>query len=1245
MKKLRLVLFSIINILLFSFSFAGEYFYSNYEKIPLYISNDEIILKYKNNMDVNKIINIENKEPSLGDKFSLKFAKCGELLCYNLVEKENIRELIDRIETFDYVEFANPVYLINGRDRVFVYDQFTVQFYQHIKREQINELNKKYNVELVKASSASHNLFSLRITSKTGISVVDLANIYHENSIVEYSLPSFIFEEEGLHNLPNDTYFSSQYYLKNTGQDGGVSGADINVEPAWDLTSGSSSITVAIIDAGGSAHEDIPASRIVGGYDYIDDDNDPSAGGNEAHGMACAGIIGATKNNNLGISGIASDCNIMFFRVFDDKGMFNCTDIANAIDSAWQSGADIISNSWGLGNQPNQEISEAINRAMTQGRNGDGAIMVFSAGNNANRNISNFGYVQIPASTQGVIAVGAIDKSNNVQYYSPKGTGTQLTVVAPSGNTGDGSVDDIVELRGDVWSTDIAGQPGWNSGTYGIGSPTSYIKYIWDTPGGDASSIGNYTSHFGGTSAACPQVSGAIALMLSLNPNLTRSNVKYIIERSATAIGSSYNYDYGYGRLNVYNALKRTLEVFGGTLQNNVKLRSNLILEFGSNLTISSNANLELNSFSISKDQSASITIQNGATINPYICLKNGTEIKGLYSNLSDAINAASSGESIEVGSDLEFSTDITVPNGITLKVNSGSELSFDSGKLLKVNSGGNLTANNATFTSTSGTWGGIKYESGSSGSLSNCSISNASYGVYLNGSSRTIEACTINNCTTGIYCKNATSPYLEGNTISGGNKGIYNYYSSPKIVENTISSTTAIYNYHSSPNIADNEITSSGTAIYCENYSSPNVATCEGASASNYCHANSVIYGVFATNNSHPILGATECSGNYGNNSFVYSYCDALAYAKDGCSIYAPHNWWGSASPSSYLFEEDGGSITYLPCLGSLPTYSAPIISPENNMYDMHMMLASSVDDKSIDSGDDLTKYYCDDWSLEQKTDFLRYLYMLGKAKGVATLCKDIIAENPNSLYANFALDLMYQISKNESIEKDYRKTDLSDYLETFKETPDKSQIKAHALLLSAAVNKDISLLNELYLLQKNNYFGKYILQQKFMYFYHDEEDLKSAREVLDLMDEVYDDEIVTYEAHVLMGDDVEKMKVFYARYLGREYIEQVEYVSEDLVENLPETYELSQAYPNPFNPNTSLNYVLPKQSDVKCTIYDLSGNSVKSFDFNQGAGMHSMIWDASHVASGIYIVRFVAEASDGSDIFVDYQKVTLLK
>lgn len=75
-----------------------------------------------------------------------------------------------------------------------------------------------------------------------------------------------------------------------------------------------------MIDEGGAAHEDLPSSRIVPGYDYFYLDNDPSPGGNQAHGMACAGIVAASQNNNLGISGLAPSCKVMNIRIFDDKG-------------------------------------------------------------------------------------------------------------------------------------------------------------------------------------------------------------------------------------------------------------------------------------------------------------------------------------------------------------------------------------------------------------------------------------------------------------------------------------------------------------------------------------------------------------------------------------------------------------------------------------------------------------------------------------------------------------------------------------------------------------------------------------------------------------------------------------------------------------------------------------------------------------------------------------------------------------
>jgi hypothetical protein len=125
-------------------------------------------------------------------------------------------------------------------------------------------------------------------------------------------------------------------------------------------------------------------------------------------------------------------------------------------------------------------------------------------------------------------------------------------------------------------------------------------------------------------------------------------------------------------------------------------------------------------------------------------------------------------------------------------------------------------------------------------------------------------------------------------------------------------------------------------------------------------------------------------------------------------------------------------------------------------------------------------------------------------------------------------------------------------------------------------------------------------------------------------------------------MGDDIVDPIEYYSKYKTSK---QVPLMSTDIDEIIPEEYSLNPAAPNPFNPSTALEYSLPVQSEVECSIFDLSGNLVKEFFFNQYAGKHSITWNADQFSSGIYLVRFVAKAVDGANSFVDYQKVTLLK
>lgn len=421
-----------------------DFYYSRGEKVQMTVSAEAVVIKFKEDITANEINTFLSAEDAIQDMNPLTLAGAKGFFKATLKSQTNLNQLSERLKGKTEVIALNNVYYIEGLEAV-PYDQFMVQFKSSVNRSQVEALNKQHDVEIIEMNISVDHLYRLRVTEKSDLSVVDMAKLYHESLPSEWSTPDFIVPIQLY--TPNDPYFSNQYYLHNTGQTGGVTDADIDALEAWNITIGSSSITVAVIDEGGSSHPDLPASRLVAGYDYFYLDSDPSAGGNEAHSMASAGVVAGTQNNSEGITGVAPGSKVMHIRIFDECGNgASISNIANSIDFAWQNGADIISNSWGYGSSnPNflPAIVDAINRALTMGRgDGDliaepsdkGCVVVFAAGNTANRGSLNYGYVSFPACVPGVLAVGATDKSNNIQFYSPRDN--ELAVVAPSGDLG-----------------------------------------------------------------------------------------------------------------------------------------------------------------------------------------------------------------------------------------------------------------------------------------------------------------------------------------------------------------------------------------------------------------------------------------------------------------------------------------------------------------------------------------------------------------------------------------------------------------------------------------------------------------------------------------------------------------------------------------------------------------------------------------------------------------------------------------
>lgn len=280
----------------------------------------------------------------------------------------------------------------------------------------IKEVLSLYDGILSVIKSKGFNTYVLQCNVKSSNELLEISNaLYEKSGLVDWSEPEFYSNFKPA----TDPLYNDQYYLKNTGQYGGVVGIDINIEPAWSITTGSNTIRVAVIDEGVEDHEDF-SGRVLSGFTAGSTTGiGVPQNGVKGHGVACTGIIAASHDNNLGIKGIAPNVRIVPINIFPNTpvpfinpgGAATNQEIAAAIDWAWSpnyGSADVLSCSWGGGSQSN-DIDAAIGRARTQGRmfNGvaRGCPVIFSSGNNGNIDV---GY---PGNVDGVITVGSCNNA------------------------------------------------------------------------------------------------------------------------------------------------------------------------------------------------------------------------------------------------------------------------------------------------------------------------------------------------------------------------------------------------------------------------------------------------------------------------------------------------------------------------------------------------------------------------------------------------------------------------------------------------------------------------------------------------------------------------------------------------------------------------------------------------------------------------------------------------------------------
>jgi subtilisin family serine protease len=260
-------------------------------------------------------------------------------------------------------------------------------------------------LELLQAiGPARLNCHLLRLIDPAGDSLRLARRLFTHPRLI-WATPNFAREVQ-LSATPNDPMFPRQQTLHNIGQQGAIPDADVDAPEAWDISTGSSSIVIAIIDDGvDTTHPDLSIFQNPGetgggresngidddlngfiddyrGWDFANTDNHPNPVGSNGHGTACAGVAAAAINNGSLVAGVAGNCRILPVKIFNDAGVATTdANIGDAIAYAVQF-ADILSNSWN-GGAPSAFIDDAIQEAATSGRGGLGCPIFFATGNRA----------------------------------------------------------------------------------------------------------------------------------------------------------------------------------------------------------------------------------------------------------------------------------------------------------------------------------------------------------------------------------------------------------------------------------------------------------------------------------------------------------------------------------------------------------------------------------------------------------------------------------------------------------------------------------------------------------------------------------------------------------------------------------------------------------------------------------------------------------------------------------------------
>ncbi|MCX6030419.1 MAG: S8 family serine peptidase [Chloroflexi bacterium] len=591
-----------------------------------------------------------------------------------------------------------------------------------------------------------------RLQLKPGSSVLQVAMALATDPHVEYAEPDYFARSVV---APDDPHYSEQWGL-----------AQIQVEGAWDVVTGTAAIVIAVVDSGlDLSHPDLAPNQWtnpaeIGGNDLDDDSNglvddlfgwnfvssDNNVADDNGHGSLVAGIAAARTNNGIGIAGVCGHCRIMPVKVMGASGIANYSDIAAGVVYAVGKGARVINLSLG-GYSDSRTLQDAISYAEAQN-----AVVVAGAGNDG------LSLPFYPAAYSKVLAVAGTTISDTKSAFS--NYGPWIDVTAPANN---------------ILTTALGG---------------------------------DYVASFG-TSMSAPFGAGLAGLLLSLHPDWTPALVRAQVIHSADPIDTlnpGYEGQLGSGRINASRATLPPVPLLryvgysidgatngrpepGTTVSLNVSIYNDwgdASLVTGTLTTVDPLVTVHLGSAAFG-DILSGQTVTNNTSFTITIAAETGYNYSipfsltlwaggGIYTTaLSFNVTTRSSEQHVSgtIGTSRTWTNDkswvvvnnVGIAPGVTLTIQPGTTVEFNGNYSLNV--GGTLIADGTTEQpilflpySAEGSWNRILFDDPST----DATVDPA--GNYLAGN--ILRHMHVRGATGGVACNNAT-PYLEHLTMSDG--------------------------------------------------------------------------------------------------------------------------------------------------------------------------------------------------------------------------------------------------------------------------------------------------------------------------------------------------------------------------------------------------------------------------------------------------------------------------------------------